>query len=609
MGLLSWLRGGRGSDAGAPDARGAAGGGTQSPPSSTSPPASPAVPGWRELPPLQRSLGSPPGLVSDPAAFRGSLSAWQDTSFHTPLGHLVSPEAPSGLGHGLTSAFTVSRETEVSDEGTGRSASAGTAGPGTGTRAGTGAAAVPLQRAPDERSLLSARPLRTSPGELPQLDVAAPAPAASPSEAGSGPVTEPRPAPVQRTSAPEVQGEHRSAPASGPYRFGLGEPLHGLPPTAQRSVPADAGSPQLPEFDSPSVTASSDSGDTVVGGQLPVSREEVDAPTTPEPAADSRPLLGDDPLTPLTGADDAGQEKPPADEVPASAPAGSAAPPDVKAAVPLQRATVDGTPLPPRPAPAPQSVAPLVAQRSVPLFSGAEASAVSAPGGDESTAPAVPVRWTDASGPVPEARTETAGDGAGGNFPVGGHSSQDAVPHVQRTAGAGGRPSSSSRSPAVPVTAPAAPVQRAVPGGDLTTAPSRPASRTSLLDAGAVAVASGVAQRMADGSVVFGTPAVQRDTGPDPQDPPPDSSGDTPPPDEPVDPPPEPEAGPPDPGPEPSGEEGADGGGSGGSSARGRTPAVTDELVRALFTPLSRMLKAELRLDRERAGFLIDTRH
>jgi hypothetical protein len=33
---------------------------------------------------------------------------------------------------------------------------------------------------------------------------------------------------------------------------------------------------------------------------------------------------------------------------------------------------------------------------------------------------------------------------------------------------------------------------------------------------------------------------------------------------------------------------------------------VTDELVRALFDPLSRLLRAELRLERERAGLLVD---
>ncbi|AGP52677.1 hypothetical protein M271_05250 [Streptomyces rapamycinicus NRRL 5491] len=36
---------------------------------------------------------------------------------------------------------------------------------------------------------------------------------------------------------------------------------------------------------------------------------------------------------------------------------------------------------------------------------------------------------------------------------------------------------------------------------------------------------------------------------------------------------------------------------------------MDDELVRALYAPLSRLLKAELRLERERAGHLINTRH
>jgi hypothetical protein len=34
-----------------------------------------------------------------------------------------------------------------------------------------------------------------------------------------------------------------------------------------------------------------------------------------------------------------------------------------------------------------------------------------------------------------------------------------------------------------------------------------------------------------------------------------------------------------------------------------------DELARRLFAPLSRRLKAELRLDRERAGLLLDHRY
>ncbi|MFD4798283.1 hypothetical protein ACIA71_04675 [Streptomyces anulatus] len=111
---------------------------------------------------------------------------------------------------------------------------------------------------------------------------------------------------------------------------------------------------------------------------------------------------------------------------------------------------------------------------------------------------------------------------------------------------------------------------------------------------------------MADGSVVFGgapvsgtsRPVVQRDS---------DVA-------EAVEEPPPPE---PDPVTEP--EDGAEtgsgpgsgtGGGAGGAAKDGKgAPAVTDELVRALYAPLSRLLKNDLRLERERAGHLINTRH
>ncbi|MFJ9679760.1 hypothetical protein ACIRP2_17065 [Streptomyces sp. NPDC101194] len=132
-------------------------------------------------------------------------------------------------------------------------------------------------------------------------------------------------------------------------------------------------------------------------------------------------------------------------------------------------------------------------------------------------------------------------------------------------------------------------------------------SASSFTSAGAVAVAAGVAQRMADGSVVFGSPpppyappVVQRETETE-EPPPPD------PPREAV-PEPEPEAGP---AAEDHGAPGTPGapGAPVHGSAPGGAPVVTDELVRALYTPLSRLFKADLRLERERAGFLIDTRH
>ncbi|MFD3525331.1 hypothetical protein [Streptomyces sp. NPDC058653] len=128
--------------------------------------------------------------------------------------------------------------------------------------------------------------------------------------------------------------------------------------------------------------------------------------------------------------------------------------------------------------------------------------------------------------------------------------------------------------------------------------------------AGAFAVAAGVAQRMPDGSVVFGSPSapasagtsppvVQRDAELSEEPPPADSGTDSGP--EPI---PEPGTGPsPDPGPNDAAP------GAAPPRTGSGAPVVTDELVRALYAPISRLLKADLRLDRERAGFLINTRH
>ncbi|WP_424920082.1 hypothetical protein [Streptomyces sp. wa1064] len=136
-------------------------------------------------------------------------------------------------------------------------------------------------------------------------------------------------------------------------------------------------------------------------------------------------------------------------------------------------------------------------------------------------------------------------------------------------------------------------------------------SARRLPSAGAVAVAAGVAQRMADGSVVFGgapvsgtsRPVVQRDSDVAEEPPPPDP-----------DPEPDPVTEPED-GAEPgtgtdtgSGTEAGSGAGAAPKDGKG-APTVTDELVRALYAPLSRLLKNDLRLERERAGHLINTRH
>ncbi|WP_145498566.1 hypothetical protein [Streptomyces sp. CFMR 7] len=151
--------------------------------------------------------------------------------------------------------------------------------------------------------------------------------------------------------------------------------------------------------------------------------------------------------------------------------------------------------------------------------------------------------------------------------------------------------------------------------------------------AGAFAVAAGVAQRMADGSVVFGAPnpaagggpsfigtsapltgaprlptaasrpVVQRAAEVAEEPPPPEPEPD------PVtepDPVAETEAEPPA---GPGGDSVTDAAAAARSAGGPAAPPVTDELVRALYAPLSRLLRNDLRLERERAGRLINTRH
>lgn len=565
MGLLSWLSNRRQGAESSADVATA--------PTETSSAAAPTVPAWRELPPLQRALDAP-GLISDPVGFRGSLSAWQDTSFHRPLGHLVSPEAPSGLGHGLTSAFTVSRETDEPSR---------TSEVGPGRTIGTPAPAR-LQRASEEASLVSARPLETSLQDLPQLAVAAPPSHVTTStDTSSADTSTKQVAPVQRSVQPEASVEPgTSSPPSAAFRprgLGLGEPLHRLPLTAQRSAGPHT-SPPAAQLDPPASEGASESGPT----------EHADLP--------SRPLLGDDPLPTVARTGETSQEA-------AASPgqvdhAAPAHPPVVRGPVPLQRAAEDGTPLPRLPKPAPEPTVPLTAQRSVPLFSGAEAPSDDAPAG-ETPAP-VPVQWTapglPETGPPAAASATTDSRPAGTSFPA-------AAAPVQRTVA---QPQAVSPAPSPRVT-PTPQLQRTAASPPLSTPVQRATVRTTPVDAGSVAVAAGVAQRMADGSVVFQAPTVQRDAGSDPR--PTDTSAEDAP-AEPVDPPPEPDPEPdPDPGPDPTDQPSPSDAHDpqGAHPPKGGTPKVTDELVRALFAPLSRMLKAELRLDRERAGFLIDTRH
>ena len=99
-------------------------------------------------------------------------------------------------------------------------------------------------------------------------------------------------------------------------------------------------------------------------------------------------------------------------------------------------------------------------------------------------------------------------------------------------------------------------------------------------DAGSFAVAAGVAQRQADGSVVFSSPA------PDPAEPAVDLAE------------------------EPVAQRAASAGppGAPAAGAHGGDTSDLDELAKRLYGRLRVMLKHELRLDRERAGVLTQGR-
>ncbi|WP_413106113.1 hypothetical protein [Streptomyces sp. Inha503] len=524
------------------------------------------------MPPLQRTVAEPE-LVTDPAGFRTGLGTWQNASFLGTLGHLVSPRAPSGVGHGLATPPppadtpnaartppTVSREVGpvvAREFATPRSAPVQRVAEGTVAPDARGTEGAVAPDAPEVvEPLISARPPDERIRQLTAL-----------------PLTTPR-AHTEASDPPAASPSPPSPPLQRPAAFGLGEPLTELPPTAQREPVASTGA-------------------------LTPKEPEAVPPELPRGDAPSRPLLPDDPLVART-----------ADTGPAPEP--TAAPASATTPVPLRRATAAGTPIAAEPTRAADPVVPLVAQRSVPLFSGPH-EVPPTPGGPAPEPPVVPVRWS-ATHPSP-ARPEVAATGgpAAAYHPAALNAQRSVAPTV-------------TAPPPAPITRGHRPLASAPP-----TAPTGPAR--PLVDAGSVAVASGVAQRMADGSVVFQPPRVppgpsplgiqrarflppvQRDAEspeipdiPDPPEPP-----DLPDPPDPPDPPPSGPSSGPAPGPSSGGapHDGAPGGpgGHGDGGKGGASPKVDDELVRALYAPLSRLLKAELRLERERAGHLINTRH
>lgn len=298
MGLMSWLRGGLGGAARTGDA-----------PAPAPPSVSVADRGERvdvnRLEPIQRVV-SGQQLTVGPTEFEASLATRQDTALGTPLGHLVSPDAPAGLVRGL-------------DVGLGAGAGVGV-GVGVADSAASPSSSVAAQRSVDlpVRGAVTHFGRAGGPEALPgtvSAPVSVPVPvqrlyggetsamtSSAGAESGSGggeelpvrrlvgerpvvaepaspvPSPDPPPAPasgsvgVQRAAMPPAGERPRRAP-------GLGAPLPGLPPTAQRRAASgpEASGGEVPPA-APAVPGLSD--DVRSGG--------ADRPTAP--------LLGDDPL-------------------------------------------------------------------------------------------------------------------------------------------------------------------------------------------------------------------------------------------------------------------------------------------------------------------------
>ncbi|BAU86987.1 hypothetical protein SLA_6118 [Streptomyces laurentii] len=561
MGLLSWLRGSRGgattSEAAAP---------RSGPAPDTTDAATPAAPEAREdrfdvaeLPPIQRVLEAP-SLVTDPSGFESGLSTRRPTALTSSLGHLVSADAPSGVAGGVTAPvqrsvvdFPVRALPAPSLRETATGAHPDRARDGD---------VIPE---PDAGPVVS-RALAGTDAAPTVVQPVAPRPK-RPEATAAG-----RPA-VQRVTppaAPEPEPEAESVadqPTEPEQVSAPGEESHTEPDAPVRPLVGDRAPLDAPEPTSPSPGVQRSPG------------TPTPAPTPPPPATPRRaPGLG----APLP-------ELPPTAQRKAAATASTTpTTPDsthmeTPTAVREEPASLpDAAPLPP-PEPAPEPVAPLLADRPLQLRTVAEEQA--APG--VPVPPAVqPVRWEPAPAPAP----------------------------VQRATGAPARAAATTQRQQQRPTSAAEPVvARSVSPAALNSPPPPRAPR----DAGDVAVAAGIAQRMSDGSVVFlpppppvqravspaSGPFVQRETvteEPPPPDPAPEPTTAAP------EPAPEPE-----PGPEASAPPGAPATGAPGAAgtpgAPG-TPAVTDEFVRALYPPLARLLKADLRLDRERAGRLLDTR-
>lgn len=391
MGLMSWLRGG-----GRTEASAGTGAGTGS--AGAAPAAAPRERvDLAELPPIQRMLGGQ-DLVIDPSGFQGALATRQDTSLGTPLGHLVSPDAPTGLVHGITAPAPaehpspVQRSVERPGEPPVRTGYVPLSVPMSVQRAA--ASGAPAMTSAGE-SAVAGLPVRQLVGEQPLVPPPAPEPepVAESSGPSSLPSSSPAP-PVQRSALPPSPDRPRRAP-------GLGAPMSALPPTAQRQAAHAA-----PEAEG---VAGATAVPEVPGGSGPSGVPE----SAPDTSGATAPLLGDSPLLP------AASEPVPAAPAPA-----------------VQRSSAVSFPGPLAPPRTSDPVAPLLAERPVALQAGpgggvgaVQRSAVD--GAEAEAAAGVPSAGTGAvPGPSSYASPSASPSGPPDSVPVRWTSDRAGVPSV-----------------------------------------------------------------------------------------------------------------------------------------------------------------------------------
>ncbi|WP_139307359.1 hypothetical protein [Micromonospora pattaloongensis] len=214
-------------------------------------------PAWLGLPAIQRVTPDEPRL-NLPESFTGSLAAWRDPSYLSPLGHLVGDGEPAGVLHG---AVLPVPEPAPADPGT--------AG---GTPADT-LTSLPLVTPPPEAR-------RTAPSLQRQIGGASagPPPAVSPGE---------RPVPVERGTVSRLL----TAPPA-PLELHLpavDRPADRVQRTVDSAAPDPTGAPGVPE--TPEKPGAPTLGlDAQVAGPAtfpvePGASRGADAPTGPEPAA------------------------------------------------------------------------------------------------------------------------------------------------------------------------------------------------------------------------------------------------------------------------------------------------------------------------------------